>query len=453
MSKRKKDQVDKEEEEDQVKENNVALEKKDKKRNIKLKIKKEKKEKKEKKDKKENKDKKDQKEDKIKDKKQDKKQDKKDKVKDEKQDIQVEKKTLEIDSQQESEEKQESEKKEIEEKIEEILNFNDQEHLDNIDFQERPWLKLIKGQFQNILWSSDKEIPHIIVIFTVEECNKFIGLLPDIFSQELGAKVSKKRMVLGFDTEGKNPFSLQLSTKTVTAVIYIKFFESLGGPLTDLLQDKAIVKAGVAVTDDFEKLTLAHPKCKPRGALDVACVANFNGLTQNYLSLDVLAIDLLNTQKYKRVHYEEFLQIPKQKEEWVQFQIKRMTSHKYAAIDAWLGYKLAEVLYQHLKNDISFYDWSFGQQTGNFRFKVKGGRGDQETKDIPKNTATTTPRNNDEFKKKQDSNHHKNNSNNTDDAIVQKKKEISEQRYKVAEDHTYLNKLQQIKQGQRRPFI
>ncbi|GAM16856.1 hypothetical protein SAMD00019534_000310 [Acytostelium subglobosum LB1] len=338
--------------------------------------------------------------------------------------------------------------------------------------QQKPWLSMIRD-FSKVIWSEDDGEPNIVVVHSAEECCRIVTLLPSIFHQEQGSsaksvvtfgKSSKQASVpstcvVGFDTEGSDmPYSVQLSTLTVAAVIYIKEIDHLPQPLVQLLENKYISKAGVGVTADFDSLIAfgkAHKMViKPRGSLDVSCVAGFNGVTQSYLSLDNLAVDLLNTKKYQRMigsvttrmYHDEF--------------------HKYAAIDAWLGFKIAMVLHQYLKNKLAFYEWTQAQQTGNYRVPIKEKSGKQEQ------SAATTPPVVDSTQSSSSSTSQTQinvisyNKTNAFKQPVQYYDERAreranpyfvkgkdEEKQEAAQNHFYLQKLQHIKEGQRRPFI
>lgn len=196
-------------------------------------------------------------------------------------------------------------------------------------------------------------------------------MITSIYYQELSiaynSTLSSKRIIVGFDLEGTIPYSIQISTKTVSAVIYIKAMGKLTDGLIKLLKDKSIIKAGTGVKSDFERISKIFPSVKSESALDVGCVAFRSGITNNYLPLEVLAIDLLGLGKYN--FHRQYKAKPNNREDWITQTINDMDQHKYAAIDAWLGYKLAETLYTNLKNHSSFYDWSKSNLTGNFQFR------------------------------------------------------------------------------------
>ncbi|EFA82548.1 5'-3' exonuclease domain-containing protein [Heterostelium album PN500] len=354
------------------------------------------------------------------------------------------------------------------------INNNDNNNNNNLDIvnliEKKPWLNLIKD-FKKIIWSNDEDVPNIVVIRCVEECCKFISILSSIYCQEQGinpddvkksviafGKKNKQlleqvpsKCVIGFDIEGSDmPYCVQLSTLSVSGVIYIKEIGTLPEPLVTLLESTAISKAGVGVTSDFDSLIKFHPSLKPKGALDVSCVAGFNGITKNYLSLNILATDLLGTKKYKK------LAAP------LEQRIQNDEFCKYAAIDAWLGIKIAHVLYQHLKNELAFYEWSHSQLTGNYRIPKQSDSKDKQpgtTGNIydKNNTPTRIPKfeNTKDYKKDYDSSKPKGQrfTNNIFYAEPTPKTQEDQRKKESAENHFYLQKLQHIKEGQKRPFI
>ncbi|KAK5576903.1 hypothetical protein RB653_001840 [Dictyostelium firmibasis] len=323
--------------------------------------------------------------------------------------------------------------------------------MERTDFKKFPWFEQIKEKFSNIIWSKNlNESPTILVIFEEVECESFVEMIGSIYNQELSianfsGSSSSKRIVVGFDTEGKIPYSIQLSTKTVSAVIYIKAIGKLTDGLIKLLKDKSVIKAGVGVKADFDSLLSIFPSVKSESSLDVACVACRSGVTNNYLSLDVLAIDLLGIGKYKFVdqHKEKLYN----REDWIAQTFKSMDQHKYAAVDAWIGFKLAETLYSNLKNHSSFYDWSKSNLTGNFQFH------EHRDYDVKKNIVFG---NNNQINYFPFSKNPSKPNISIFNSIKESKalKEVKNaEKYEKANNHENLLKLQEIKKKNKRPFI
>ncbi|KAN0045037.1 hypothetical protein ACTA71_006565 [Dictyostelium dimigraforme] len=346
-----------------------------------------------------------------------------------------------------------------EKKIKEILKFNDKEDMKRIDFKKQPWFESIKEKFSNIIWSKNiNESPTILVIFDEVECESFVDMIASIYNQELsilpnsgGTPLNSKRIIVGFDLEGIVPYSLQISTKTVSAVIYIKAMGKLTDGLIKLLKDKTVIKAGTGVKSDFDRILKIFPTVKSESALDVGCVAFRSGITKNYLPLDVLSIDLLGIGKYD--FDRQYQPKPNNRKDWIAQTIDDMDQHKYAAIDAWLGFKLAETLYSNLKNHSSFYDWSKSNLTGNFQFRDHSDFEKEESIIFDGNGQIN-------YFPSSNNNNNNNNppkSNPKNFNLIQESKALNKtknaEKYEKANNHENLFKLQEIKKKNKRPFI
>eukprot|EP01133_Synstelium_polycarpum_P012236 gene12236-14333_t len=355
----------------------------------------------------------------------------------------------------------------------------------NIDriIEARPWLSLIRD-FKKVLWSDDVDkMPHIVAIHTAAECSRMVSILPTLFQQELGIEELKssvllgkmagggdQRCVIGFDTEG-NPSvdTIQLSTKTVSAVIYIGKIGEYPKELAAFLESKAVVKAGVSVTDDFDAIKNTKYKgvsCKPSTALDVSVAAAYNGITKNYLSLDILSIDLLSIPKQQSVYIDG----DASRRDKLDRLMHMDDYHRYCGVDAWLGFSLAHVLYQFLgqNKQIGFYEWTQSQLTGNFRSTNLGVKPAAESKSsssssssskffsVGRSQKTALPSSgSSKFSTVGRSSELNNNNASADVAPVLYRTKVYHDAAKkeTADSHFYLQKLQHINSGQKRPAL
>ena len=161
-----------------------------------------------------------------------------------------------------------------------------------------------------------------------------IFLVEDEEAFEAAVEVLKNENVLGFDTETRPVFSkgkshspsiLQLAA---AERVYIFQFNKVpfDGELARILENPAIVKAGVAVRDDIRELQRLH-HFNPAGFVDLSQVAKHNKLETH--GLRNLAANFFD------------LRIPKgaRCSNWA---VKTLTQKQllYAATDAWIGREL-----------------------------------------------------------------------------------------------------------------
>jgi ribonuclease D len=165
----------------------------------------------------------------------------------------------------------------------------------------------------------------IIYIDTLDAFNEFFPLL-------------ESHTLLGFDTETKPAFKkgvinevslLQLSTSDKALLFRLNQIGLLK-PLTKLLSDPKIIKAGVAVRDDISALNRLS-KFTPGGFIDLQKLVKDYGIEDN--GLKKLAANILGFNISKR----------QQTSNWEQEQLS-LAQIEYAATDAWICYEIYKVL-------------------------------------------------------------------------------------------------------------
>ncbi|MBI4647522.1 MAG: 3'-5' exonuclease domain-containing protein 2 [Bacteroidia bacterium] len=172
----------------------------------------------------------------------------------------------------------------------------------------------------------------IILIETVDFLNQII---PEI----------KKNNILGFDTETRPSFRkkkfnkvalLQLASENH---VYLIRLNKTGLPdiLKELLEDKNIIKAGVAIHDDIKKLK-EKALFKPAGFIELQqFVRNFgiNQISVKKLAAIVLGIRISKSQQTSNWDNERL----------------SAAQLRYAATDAWVCYKIYTTLKESCKVD------------------------------------------------------------------------------------------------------
>ncbi len=161
--------------------------------------------------------------------------------------------------------------------------------------------------------------------------------------QEVFAKLKKQR-VLGFDTESKAAFKkgvknkpalLQLATHNEVFLFRISR-TGLVKKLCDILENKKIIKVGVAVKQDIGELQQLS-KFKPDGFIDLQEYSGHFGITDNSLkklTANVLGFYISKSQRLS---------------DWEANDLK-LSQLQYAATDAWVS----RAIYLKLKeNEVS----------------------------------------------------------------------------------------------------
>ena len=144
----------------------------------------------------------------------------------------------------------------------------------------------------------------------------------------------RRESIIGFDTETRPAFQrgvsyppalIQLAT---TNEVFVFQFHALGGlgALREVLEDPAITKAGVAISDDIKQLNDAWA-FKPRNFIEIGTMAKELGYEQT--GLRSLAGLLLGFRISKR----------EQRSNWARASLTR-SQIVYAATDAWVSREL-----------------------------------------------------------------------------------------------------------------
>ncbi len=160
--------------------------------------------------------------------------------------------------------------------------------------------------------------------------------------EELSLAVNelKKNSVLGFDTETRPKFTkgamhlpslIQLATDKKVYLIQLKHVTSTEG-LAELLSDENIIKAGVAIHEDYRSLSRIFP-LEYQGLVDLAKLANQKGLKAQ--GLRTISANLLGYKVSKGAQCSN----------WASDTLSH-AQIQYAATDAWLGLLLYNSLTQ-----------------------------------------------------------------------------------------------------------
>lgn len=146
--------------------------------------------------------------------------------------------------------------------------------------------------------------------------------------------VLSNESVLGFDTETRPAFKkgvshnislLQLSTSKEAFIFKLKRI-GLPSELRHLLENQSIIKAGIAIRDDLKGLRKLND-FQPNGFIELAALGKQLSIKQ--LGLRSLSAMLLNERVSKK-HQMTNWELPNLTEDQL----------RYAATDAWIGYKL-----------------------------------------------------------------------------------------------------------------
>lgn len=144
----------------------------------------------------------------------------------------------------------------------------------------------------------------------------------------------RRERILGFDTESRPSFKkgqnypaslIQLAGAHDIWLFQIGNFSDLG-PLWDILADKRIIKAGVAIGDDIKKLQELRD-FTPRGFVEIAHLSQQAGILNT--GLRSLAALLLNFRISKRAQVSN----------WARSTLTDVQV-QYAATDAWVSREL-----------------------------------------------------------------------------------------------------------------
>lgn len=160
--------------------------------------------------------------------------------------------------------------------------------------------------------------------------------------EELSLAVNelKKNSVLGFDTETRPKFTkgamhlpslIQLATDKKVYLIQLKHVSSTES-LAELLSDENIIKAGVAIHEDYRSLSRIFP-LEYQGLVDLAKLANQKGLKAQ--GLRTISANLLGYKVSKGAQCSN----------WASDTLSH-AQIQYAATDAWLGLLLYNSLTQ-----------------------------------------------------------------------------------------------------------
>jgi len=153
-------------------------------------------------------------------------------------------------------------------------------------------------------------------------------------------EILAREEILGFDTETRPAFErgvfyppalLQLATRSDVFVFQVQSLGGLGA-LRDILENPAVIKAGVALSDDIKQLNDCW-KFKPRRFVEIGFMAKELGYKQT--GLRSLAGLLLGFRISKK----------EQRSNWARANLSR-SQIVYAATDAWVSREL----YMHLLN-------------------------------------------------------------------------------------------------------
>lgn len=184
---------------------------------------------------------------------------------------------------------------------------------------------------------------------TREELNKLpvfhfdqrISVIDDYRSLKEAVNRISQCNILGFDTETKPSFAkgksnpvalLQLACHNEAFLIRINKV-GLPGQITDILQNPAIIKAGVAIRDDLKLLQKTKP-FMPNGFVELQTYVKDFGIQAN--SIKKISGIVLQVRVSKN----------QQLSDW-QADILSGSQLKYAATDAWVCYQIYSILSNH----------------------------------------------------------------------------------------------------------
>lgn len=170
---------------------------------------------------------------------------------------------------------------------------------------------------------------------------KFDGKIHIIDTDELlseAAKTLEKEAILGFDTETKPTFNkgeynstalIQFATMKDAYLIRIKKL-GISNSLKNLLENKAIKKVGISITDDLKELKQYRP-FRTNGFIDLNDIAKDFGITQ--IGMKSLSGIFLKSRVSKS----------QQTSNWETADLSK-GQQMYAATDAWVCIKIYRML-------------------------------------------------------------------------------------------------------------
>ncbi len=178
--------------------------------------------------------------------------------------------------------------------------------------------------------------------FSKEEVNRLplnsfqgnIILLENIENAKKVIHYLKEQKVLGFDTETKPAFRkgqrynvalLQLATNKEAFLFRLNNYNTID-VIVDILSDKNIIKVGVAVRDDIKGI---QKRCKfiPEGFIELQKLVKKFGIEDTGLRKLTANILGFRISKVEQISNWEKIKLTK-------------SQMKYAATDAWVGYKI-----------------------------------------------------------------------------------------------------------------
>lgn len=148
------------------------------------------------------------------------------------------------------------------------------------------------------------------------------------------AEALRKEKVLGFDTESRPVFRrgvtyptalVQLGTTERVYLFQLKLLTTLA-PICEVLESQNILKVGVALRDDINKLRELEP-FKERSVLDLATLTQRLGIVNT--GLRSLSAIILNRRISKAAQVSN----------WAKDELSE-TQLRYAATDAWVSLKI-----------------------------------------------------------------------------------------------------------------
>lgn len=165
-----------------------------------------------------------------------------------------------------------------------------------------------------------------------------IYLVDNIDDTYTALDILKNKKILGFDTETRPVFVkgrfnhvalLQLSTENQAFLFRLQNKEILE-VISEILSDKNIIKAGVAIRDDIKGLKKIHD-FEPMGFIELQTYVNNFGIKDaglRKLAGNILGFRISKTERISN---------------WEKTKLTN-SQIKYAATDAWVGYKIYKKL-------------------------------------------------------------------------------------------------------------
>ncbi|KAL0480766.1 EXD2 [Acrasis kona] len=200
--------------------------------------------------------------------------------------------------------------------------------------------------------SPRNEIPcYIISLSKPETIDDLLKFLIATYSKEQTS--TKNTCVLGLDCEfsKKKVGTIQLSTRSLSCVFQMTpILNATEGvfpqSLLNILQNPSIIKCGVDIHNDRDKILQTFPQVKDVDSLvDMSDLAIKEGITNgDYRSLKDFAKELMDLPN---VHTPT---------DW-KTEVLSDASVRYAGIDAYTGFRTAEILFEHLGINQLFFDW------------------------------------------------------------------------------------------------